>query len=114
MNIAAFIYCDLQVIISKSSNSFLIFVMVTEQRFGDGPDDELALESNGDYTRSIGNLKFSDFGTDETNNNTLNSVWFQPEEVFPIDGTPEMRQFAFWVPTNPNYFSLAEKLEVTN
>lgn len=88
--------------------------MVTEQRFGDGPDDELALESNGDYTRSIGNLKFSDFGTDETNNNTLNSVWFQPEEVFPIDGTPEMRQFAFWVPTNPNYFSLAEKLEVTN
>ncbi|TYI17167.1 hypothetical protein ES332_A07G005100v1 [Gossypium tomentosum] len=31
------------------------------QRYGDGPEDELALESNGDYTREIGYLRFSDY-----------------------------------------------------
>ncbi|XP_022961326.1 bark storage protein A [Cucurbita moschata] len=86
------------------------------QRFGDGPEDELALESNGDYTREIGFLKFSNFNTVETKNETsldnlLNNVWYQPEEIFPVDGTPEIRQRVFWIPVDRQYFSAAKKLE---
>uniref|UniRef100_A0A9I9DW38 Nucleoside phosphorylase domain-containing protein n=1 Tax=Cucumis melo TaxID=3656 RepID=A0A9I9DW38_CUCME len=86
------------------------------QRIGDGPDDELALESNGDYTRKIGFLKFSNFSTVDTKtetsvDNLLNNVWYQPEEIFPVDGTPEIRQHVFWIPVDKHYFSLAKKLE---
>ncbi|KAA0062612.1 bark storage protein A [Cucumis melo var. makuwa] len=87
-----------------------------QQRIGDGPDDELALESNGDYTRKIGFLKFSNFSTVDTKtetsvDNLLNNVWYQPEEIFPVDGTPEIRQHVFWIPVDKHYFSLAKKLE---
>nr|GMC63468.1 bark storage protein A [Ipomoea batatas] len=87
------------------------------QRFGDGPNDPLALESNGDYTREIGYLNFSKYDTANTakvssgSGNLLNNVWYQPEEIFPIDGYPEIRQHAFWTPVNEHYFSLAKKLE---
>ncbi|KAA8521812.1 hypothetical protein F0562_012485 [Nyssa sinensis] len=85
------------------------------QRYGDGPDDELALEVNGDYTREIGYIKFANFSSNVTNcdahDNLLNNVWYQPEEVFPIDGTPEERQHAFWVPVDDHYFKISEKLE---
>ncbi|KAA8521809.1 hypothetical protein F0562_012482 [Nyssa sinensis] len=85
------------------------------QRYGDGPDDELALEVNGDYTREIGYIKFANYSTNITNcnshDNLLNNVWYQPEEVFPIDGTPEERQHAFWVPIDTHYFEISKKLE---
>ncbi|KAL8234862.1 hypothetical protein R6Q59_020962 [Mikania micrantha] len=81
------------------------------QRYGQGPESELPLESNGDYTRSIGYLKFSDYNNDTTVDNLLNNVWYQPEEVFPIDTTPDTRQHVFWVPVNDHYFSLSKKLE---
>lgn len=85
------------------------------QRFGDGADDELALESNGDYTRKIGYLKFSDYNNvtkdGKSSENLLNNVWYQPEEIFPINGIPEVRQNAFWVPVHNHYFSIARKLE---
>ncbi|XP_057500782.1 bark storage protein A isoform X1 [Actinidia eriantha] len=86
------------------------------QRYGDGPENELALESNGDYTREIGYLEFSDYNNDTKNENAedynlLNRVWYQPEEIFPVNGTPEVRQHAFWVPVDKHYFSLAKKLE---
>ncbi|KAL5572636.1 hypothetical protein UlMin_022233 [Ulmus minor] len=85
------------------------------QRFGDGPNDELPLEINGDYTRKIGYLKFSDYNNKTIKgkpvDNLLNNVWFQPEEVFPIFGYPEVRQHAFWVPVSRRYFAVAEKLE---
>ncbi|POO00897.1 Nucleoside phosphorylase [Trema orientale] len=85
------------------------------QRFGDGPDDVLPLESNGDYTRKIGYLKFSNFNNKTTKDkhvdNLLNNVWYQPEEVFPVFGYPEVRQHAFWVPVNQQYFEAAKKLE---
>ena len=62
------------------------------QRYGDGPLDELPLESNGDYTRDIGYIKFANYTTNVTNcnshDNLLNNVCYQPEEVFPIDGNP--------------------------
>lgn len=85
------------------------------QRYGEGPKDQLALESNGDYTRTIGYLKFSNYnndtGTGKFSDNFLNNVWYQPEEIFPKDGDPEVRQHAFWVPVDRRYFSLAQKLE---
>ncbi|TYJ24814.1 hypothetical protein E1A91_A07G004600v1 [Gossypium mustelinum] len=86
------------------------------QRYGDGPEDELALESNGDYTREIGYLRFSDYynGTNCNNSsdNLLNNVWYQPEEIFPINGVPEQRRHAFWVPVNKHYFAIAERVQV--
>ncbi|CAA6666002.1 unnamed protein product [Spirodela intermedia] len=85
------------------------------QRYGDGPQNELPLESSGDYTREYGFLKFADYSTDGNNvipdaDNLLNNVWYQPEEIFPVDGTPEERQHAFWVPVDPYYFAVAEKI----
>lgn len=86
------------------------------QRFGDGPGNELSLESFGDYTRKVGHIKFSDFNNETRNGksvpNLLNNVWYQPEEVFPVHGTPEVRQHAFWVPVNPKFFAVAKDLEV--
>lgn len=81
------------------------------QRFGHGPENELALEASGDYTREIGYIKIANYST-QNSDNLLNNIWFQPEEIFPIDGTPEERQHAFWVPVDPHYFKLAQKLEV--
>ncbi|KAF8667001.1 hypothetical protein HU200_053172 [Digitaria exilis] len=87
------------------------------QRYGDGPNDELAFESNGDYTRSLGNLNFSDYTTTTNasgnNNNLLNAVWYEPEEVFPSNsGTPELRRHAFWVPVDARHYDLvARELE---
>ncbi|KAF8733510.1 hypothetical protein HU200_014809 [Digitaria exilis] len=87
------------------------------QRYGDGPANELPLEAAGDYTRKFGFLNFSDYtvgqGNKELAANTLNSIWYQPEEIFPISGTPEQRQHAFWVPVSKRYYDLAGKLEVT-
>lgn len=85
------------------------------QRYGDGPNDELAFESSGDFTRKIGYLNFSDFDinkSDKNSGNSLNSVWYQPEEVFPVSGVPEVREHAFWVSVDHHYFALSEKLEV--
>ncbi|KAK3210680.1 hypothetical protein Dsin_015386 [Dipteronia sinensis] len=85
------------------------------QRYGDGPENELALESNGDYTRTIGFLKFSDYNnvTKHVNSsdNFLNNVWYQPEEIFPVDGTPEVRQHSFWTPVDKHYFQVAKQVE---
>lgn len=84
------------------------------QRYGHGPEDELALEASGDYTREIGYMKFANYSTKKESDNTLNNVWYQPEEIFPIDGTPEEREHIFWVPVDSHYFNLAKKLEVIN
>ncbi|RVW38283.1 Bark storage protein A [Vitis vinifera] len=85
------------------------------QRYGDGPGDELAFESSGDYTRKIGYLKFSDYNNHTKNGNSsdnlLNNVWYQPEEVFPVTGTPEVRQHAFWVPVDKHFYQVAGKLK---
>ncbi|XP_058074302.1 bark storage protein A-like [Magnolia sinica] len=87
------------------------------QRYGDGPENELALEVNGDYTREFGYLKFSDYTTvNETKTrrlfeNLLNNVWYQPEEVFPVDGTPESREHAFWVSVDKHYYAISKKLK---
>ncbi|XP_059658008.1 uncharacterized protein LOC132304373 [Cornus florida] len=86
------------------------------QRFGDGPEDELALEVNGDYTREIGYIKFHNYisgfaGCSFFSDNLLNNVWYQPEEVFPIDGTPEERQHAFWISVDTHYFEISKTLE---
>ncbi|KAK6129685.1 hypothetical protein DH2020_036551 [Rehmannia glutinosa] len=85
------------------------------QRYGLGPENELPLEGNGDYTREIGYIKFANYATNVSNckynDNLLNNIWYQPEEIFPVDGTPEERQHVFWVPVDDNYFQLSQKLE---
>ncbi|XP_078431862.1 phosphorylase superfamily protein [Wolffia australiana] len=86
------------------------------QRFGDSPQDELPLENTGAYTRTFGSLRFANYTTDgkkiiRDKDNLLNSVWYQPEEIFPVDGTPEERQHVFWVPVNARYLKIAKKLE---
>lgn len=80
------------------------------QRYGHGAENELALEAGGDYTREIGYIKFANYSIIKSDN-ILNNVWYQPEEIFPIDGTPEERQHVFWVPVDTHYFTLAKKLE---
>ncbi|KAL6006183.1 hypothetical protein ACLOJK_040229 [Asimina triloba] len=84
-------------------------------KYGDGPDDELSLETDGPFTRDIGSLNFADYDnkTDEaeTSDNFLNSVWFQPEDIFPVDGTPESSEQVFWVPVDSAFYDLSKKLE---
>ncbi|KVH99886.1 Nucleoside phosphorylase [Cynara cardunculus var. scolymus] len=80
-------------------------------RYGNGPENELPLEAFGDYTRDLGYLKIANYSTDLGTDNFLNNIWYQPEEIFPVDGTPEERQHAFWVPVDPTYFELAKNLE---
>ncbi|XP_058075670.1 bark storage protein A-like [Magnolia sinica] len=84
------------------------------QRYGDGPDDELPLESDGYFTREIGSLNFADYtngGGEDNSDNILNSVWYQPEEIFPINQTPESSDQVFWVAVNRIFINLAKKLE---
>ncbi|KAL3498448.1 hypothetical protein ACH5RR_041180 [Cinchona calisaya] len=88
------------------------------QRFGDGPNNELPLEENGDYTRDIGYLRFAHYYTSDnetagnvTHDNFLNYIWYQPEEVFPVNGIPEERQHAFWVPVDSHYYTISKELE---
>ncbi|CAL0312492.1 unnamed protein product [Lupinus luteus] len=85
------------------------------QRYGQGHEDTLPLENNGDYTREVGYLKFKDFTSNlsigSSFDNQLNNIWYQPEEIFPIDGTPEQRQHALWVPIDSNYYRIAQKLK---
>ncbi|EEF45888.1 mta/sah nucleosidase, putative [Ricinus communis] len=84
------------------------------QRYGKGPEDELRLEANGDYTREFGYIKFANYTVNVTGcssyDNLLNNVWYQPEEVFPVDGTPEEREHVFWVSVDPYYFQVSLSL----
>ncbi|GLJ53334.1 hypothetical protein SUGI_1137280 [Cryptomeria japonica] len=80
-------------------------------RHGQGVNDELALESNGDYTRKIGHIHFANYSTEEGVDNLLNNVWYNPDEIFPLSGTPEVRQHAFWVNVSETYYNLAEQLK---
>ena len=87
------------------------------QRYGDGKENELPLEAAGDYTREYGFLNFSDYTVGqgqvnpELSANELNSIWYQPEEIFPASGEPEERQHAFWDRAGRRYYALAARLE---
>eukprot|EP00253_Pinus_taeda_P014019 PITA_14019 len=87
--------------------------MFLVQRYGDGPNNELSLESSGDFTQQFGYVHFANFTTpsDQSTGNLLNSAWYQPEEVFPINGTPEVRQHAFWVPVDEHYYRISKSLK---
>ncbi|KAI6681871.1 hypothetical protein NL676_035752 [Syzygium grande] len=109
----------MQILNSKSEMSLFLSIGLTPafgigQRFGDGPEHELAFESNGDDTREFGYLEFSGYNNVSQNGeglrNFLNRVWYQREEVFPIDGVPEVRQHAFWVPVDQSYYGLSVKI----
>lgn len=82
------------------------------QRHGDGPSDELAFESIGDFTRKIGYLNISEYETNPNySDNLLNNLWYQPEEIYSTDGEPDNRQHAFWVPVDEFYYSLFQNQE---
>ncbi|KAL8499212.1 hypothetical protein ACS0TY_022258 [Phlomoides rotata] len=80
------------------------------QRYGNGPENELPLEGSGDYTREIGYIKIAEYSTN-VSDNLLNNIWYQPEEIFPVDGVPEERQHVFWIPVDTQYFDLSKQLE---
>ncbi|KAF8400833.1 hypothetical protein HHK36_014135 [Tetracentron sinense] len=88
------------------------------QKYGDGPDDELPLEEYGDFTRDYGHLNFADY-TNKTDvdeysaDNFLNSIWYQPEEIFHADGDPESKDTTFWVPIANAFFQFAKNLEAS-
>eukprot|EP00253_Pinus_taeda_P033286 PITA_33286 len=83
------------------------------QRYGKGANDELRLEENGDYSRELGYLKFStyDIPEGEDADNLLNNLWYQRDEIFPVNGTPEVREHAFWINVSDSYYKLAEQIE---
>ncbi|KVH99884.1 Nucleoside phosphorylase [Cynara cardunculus var. scolymus] len=81
------------------------------QRYGDGPEDPLPFEGEDGFTREIGYMKFGTYST-KGEDNLLNNVWYQAEEVYPVDGTPEQTKQVFWIPVDSNYLSLSKSLEV--
>ncbi|CAI0543384.1 unnamed protein product [Linum tenue] len=81
------------------------------QRFGSGPNNPLALESNGDFTREIGYLRFANYSITPSSDNFLNNVWYQPEEIFTVDGSPEVREHIFKVPVDSRYLEVAKMVE---
>lgn len=72
------------------------------------------MEENGDYTRDIGYLNFANYSASAGKHidNLLNNLWFQPDEIFPVNGTPEAREHVFWIPVSQSYYELAQKIEV--
>ncbi|CAN0901533.1 Bark storage protein A, partial [Linum grandiflorum] len=81
------------------------------QKYGSGPNDRLPLESNGDYTREIGFLTLADYNTMNGSDNLLNNVWYQPEEIFPVNHIPEVRQHIFKVPVDGHYLQVAKTVQ---
>ncbi|CAJ2636775.1 unnamed protein product [Trifolium pratense] len=81
------------------------------QRFGDNSNN---VETSG-FSRELGYLKFSHYNNytkySKSVENLLSKVWYQSEEIFPVDGTPEVLQHAFWVPVDKAYFEIARKLK---
>jgi len=92
-------------IINIIISSYLCDLIV--QRFG---------EEIGDFGKKFGYLKFSNYNNNtkhsKSEENLLNKVWYQPERIFLVDGTPEVWQPAFWVPVDKTYFEIARKLKV--
>lgn len=86
------------------------------QRYGQGPEDQLAFEADGGSTRDIGFLKFANYTVHTSYStaydNALNNIWYQPEEVFPVDSTPEVTKHAFWVKVDSLYYNISKNLEV--
>lgn len=80
------------------------------QRFGDNYTKESV-----DFSREFGYLKFSNYNNytkhSKSEENLLNKVWYQPERIFTVDGTPEVSQHIFWVPVDKTYFEIARKLK---
>jgi nucleoside phosphorylase len=81
------------------------------QRYGEGPNDPLSGESDGSYTRKYGYLDIAEYNVPQTGSNLLNNIWYQPEEVYPVTGVPEVRQRAFFIPVDEKLFETATKLE---
>ncbi|XP_022633857.1 bark storage protein A-like, partial [Vigna radiata var. radiata] len=73
-------------------------------------------EENGDFNTKFGYLEFAEYSNStkdlNTDTNLLNKVWYQPEEIFPVNGIPEARHHIFWTRVDKTYFKIAGKLKV--
>ena len=111
---------------AKVTNSFcrfnlywlVIWMLYVMQRYGQGPEDTLPMEGNGVYTRTIGNLNFAKFtsnvSADNSYDNLLNNIWYQREQIFTVDGTPEQWKPALWSPVDRTYYNIATRLLVSD
>lgn len=81
------------------------------QRYGQGPNDSLPF----DFTKEVGYLEFANYTSNSSSSvdsdNQLNNIWYEPEEVFPVDGIPEETKHALWVPVDSKYYHIAQKLK---
>ncbi|XP_020216890.1 bark storage protein A [Cajanus cajan] len=73
-------------------------------------------EIDGDFSRKFGNLEFADYSNcskdfESKNTNLLNKVWYQAEEIYPVNGNPEVSHDIFWVPVDKTYFKIARNLK---
>ncbi|KAH9288054.1 hypothetical protein KI387_032171 [Taxus chinensis] len=75
------------------------------QRYGPG-------EQTGKYTKDIGYLDFHSYSVPiHFCENTLNKVWFQYEQLFNVNGPPEVAKQVFWVNVSKSYYAAAKELE---
>lgn len=88
-------------------------VICIVQRYGQGPNDSLPF----DFTKEVGYLEFANFTSNSSSSvdsdNLLNNIWYEPEEVFPVDGIPEETKYALWVPVDSKYYHIAKKLKAS-
>ncbi|KAK7314444.1 hypothetical protein VNO77_32968 [Canavalia gladiata] len=72
-------------------------------------------EVDGDFNKSFGYLKFANYNNytkhSDLVTNLLNMIWYQPEEIFPVNGIPEVSHDIFWVPVDKTYFNIARNLK---
>ncbi|XP_059070393.1 bark storage protein A-like [Cryptomeria japonica] len=68
----------------------------------------------GSFTREIANLTFSKYNVGEKRvNNKLQSVYFQPETLYSVKGTPEVGTAKFWFRVDDKLFATAQEIEDT-
>nr|KYP66957.1 Bark storage protein A [Cajanus cajan] len=73
-------------------------------------------EIDGDFSRKFGNLEFADYSNcskdfEPKNTNLLSKVWYQAEEIYPVNGNTEVNHDIFWVPVDKTYFKIARNLK---
>ncbi|XP_057830326.2 bark storage protein A [Cryptomeria japonica] len=68
----------------------------------------------GSFTREIANLTVSKYNVGEKRvNNKLQSVYFQPETLYSVKGTPEVGTAKFWFRVDDKLFATAQEIQDT-
>ncbi|XP_043725568.1 uncharacterized protein LOC122672136 [Telopea speciosissima] len=97
--------------------SAILAVTGKGMRYGDGPEDKLSLEEDGDFTREYGYLNFGNYTyktkDDDSADNFLNNIWYQPEEIFHSEEDPDSKSKTFWVPVCQSIYEFTRELEAS-